>query len=82
MSCEICYCPNCDRQFDRQAAERAVIERNELLENLKLILSGFESGVFVRDISRDAESSWAIRLMPFIVALGKAQVAIEKAEAR
>ena len=53
----------------------------ELLESVKVILDGFEKGVFVRDVTRDIESSWALRLIPFIKALADAQRAVLKAEA-
>lgn len=52
----------------------------EMLEALKGILDGFAQGIFVRDISRDADSSWAVRLLPFLSVLGRAKTAIIKAE--
>ena len=61
-------------------AKRLVEQKAELLEALKVIMEGFESGVFVRDITKDSDSGWAVRLLPFIVAIGKAKIAIAKAD--
>ena len=60
---------------------RAVNAHDELVSSLKVILEGFETGVFVRDITKDADSSWAVRLIPFLKALADAQRAIARAEA-
>lgn len=65
--------------LDRETAQ-VMCAGPELLEALKVIIQGFESGIFVRDITMDSDSSWAVRLLPFIAALGKAQAAIAKAE--
>lgn len=63
----------------RQAAER--LEANDaLLASLKTIVKGFEDGVFVRDLNGDGKSDWAVKLLPFITALVKAQQAIAAAE--
>ena len=51
----------------------------ELYDSLKTILDGFEKGHFVRNIQDDDKSDWAVKLLPFIVALSKAQAAIQKA---
>ena len=39
--------------------------------DLQLILRAFDQGIFVRDISHDHESGWAIRQLPFLAALGR-----------
>jgi len=82
-------------QREREALERPLLaeidslhlknrgltkQKAELLEACKVIMDGFEKGVFVRDVTKDAGRSWAVRLLPFIAALGKAQAAIAKAE--
>ena len=45
----------------------------ERLERLRAaagnVLAGFNIGVFVRGTARDAESGWALRILPYIVAL-------------
>lgn len=63
-----------------QANANVLAAAPELLESLKTIMDGFEEGIFVRNISGDEKGDWALRLIPFIAALGKAQAAIEKAE--
>ena len=39
----------------------------------RTILDGFDKGVFNRNITNDGESAWAIKLLPYIVALAKLQ---------
>lgn len=34
------------------------------------VCEGFDLGFFVRDISRDSDPAWAIKLFPYIQALG------------
>ena len=50
------------------------------IEVLKVILQGFEVGIFVRNVDSDAESGWLIRLLPYIQALKEASELIAKAE--
>lgn len=45
-------------------------ERAALREAAEKVCEGFDKGFFVRDISRDHESSWAIHLFPYLAALG------------
>lgn len=40
-------------------------------EDVATLLRGFQEGVFVRDITRDVEPGWAIKLMPYLAALGR-----------
>lgn len=40
-------------------------------EAIRLVLEGFDKGVFVRDISHDHESSWAVRQLPYLAALSR-----------
>jgi hypothetical protein len=35
------------------------------------LLRGFDEGVFIRDIARDIEPGWAIKLLPYLAALGR-----------
>ena len=47
---------------------------NEQLEDaVRTILRGFDEGVFVRNTDRDSDPAWAIKLFPFIHAIGIAQ---------
>lgn len=63
------------------AMERACLmaAAPEMYESLKTILSGFEEGIFVRNIDGDGKSDWAMKLIPFVAALGRAKAAIAKA---
>ncbi len=57
-------------QYDslcRQMAEEIVALRTAARNTL----DGFDAGVFCRDISKDMESGWAIRALPYISALAK-----------
>lgn len=51
-------------------------QRDELRECLAEMLKGFEAGVFVRNIEGDGERDWAVKLLPFIRTLGRAQAAV------
>jgi hypothetical protein len=42
-----------------------------LLADVETVLRGFDEGVFVRDISHDIESGWAVKLLPYLAALGR-----------
>ena len=57
-------------RIDRTAAA-------DLLDAMKTILRGFETGVFVRNVRNDTDPYWAIKLLPFMAALSKAQAAAE-----
>ncbi len=70
-------------RFEHAAANaRLIAAAPELLEAMKVILGGFEKGIFVRDISRDDDPLWALGCAIQIAALAKAQAAIAKAEGR
>ena len=64
-----------------EANARLIAAAPELYDTLKRILDGFAQGVFVRDVTYDANPDWAIKLLPFLKLLGEAQTAIFKAEA-
>lgn len=55
-------------------------QRDELRAALMTILKGFEDGVFVRDVTGDHSKDWGVKLLPFIVALGKAQAALARSK--
>jgi len=46
------------------------------------LLDGFDDGVFVRDVSRDNESGWAIRLIKPVAAMANLRAAIDEARKR
>ena len=52
----------------------------ELAETAKKFLSYLESGTLIRDISKDHEPGWVLRMMEFVCDLKKLQEAIAKAE--
>jgi hypothetical protein len=54
----------------------------EMYAALKAILSFFESGDFVRDVSHDFEQGWHLRMIPVVKSLADANAAIAKAEGR
>lgn len=58
---------------------RLIAAAPNLLESLTWIFGEIEKGNLVRDISKDADNGFAIRMMQFISGLGKAQAAIAKA---
>lgn len=66
----------------RAANANLIASAPDLYESLKVILDGFEEGIFVRNISGDEKGDWAMRLIPFLAALGKAQAALAKAEGK
>ena len=45
----------------------------DMLASIRTILQGFESGVFIRNISGDGATGWAMKILPFILALAKAE---------
>lgn len=57
----------------RAAMSKVIAERDELAQAVRTILRGFDEHVFVWSIDGDTRPDWAIRLFPFIRAIGKAQ---------
>lgn len=55
-------------------------EGADLLTACKWFVAQLESGELVRDISRDSQSDWPMRLMRFTMDLQRAVTAITKAE--
>lgn len=54
----------------------------EMLEALKGLMARIEEGTLVRDISRDHESGWSLRVVSLVSNVKAAQDAIVKAEGR
>lgn len=65
---------------DPERAARLIAAAPDLFQALKEIMDGFYSGVFVRDVSRDHEAGWSIRLLPVVRTLQRAEVAIAQVE--
>src|SRR5579863_3469493 len=65
------------RKLDPKDLEKAA---PQLYSSLKTIMGWLTEGKLVRDISRDHEDGWAIRMVGFVAELGKAQQALLTAE--
>lgn len=65
----------------KQLAESGQREKG-LLAAMKGILLLIDEGKLVRNTSEDANPSWAMRQLPFVMVLQAAQVAIDKSEGR
>lgn len=61
---------------------RLIAAAPELLEALKWFIAALENGLLVRDITKDAQSDWALKMMHFVRDLQKATLAVAKAEGR
>lgn len=55
------------------ASHRTPDSETDFTNAVRMILRGFDEGVFVRNIDGDSDPAWAIKLMPFIRAIGVAQ---------
>lgn len=51
-------------------------ERLLLVESLTALVADIESGLLVRDITRDADPRWSIEMIAFVQRLQRAQAAI------
>lgn len=63
------------------ADARLIVQSPALLKACKWFMQQLEDGVLVRDISKDGESDWAMRMLKFTASLSDAHEAITKAEA-
>lgn len=71
------------RWKEESAANESLIKSApDLLDALKSVLNMIESGILVRDTSKDLEPGWAMRQIPIVTSLQKAGNAIAKAEGR
>ena len=50
--------------------ENLKAEVAENAEAIRTVLCGFDEGVFVRSVAGDTDSGWALKLFPFVRALG------------
>jgi len=69
-------------QAEDDANTRLISAAPDLLEALKGVMGLIASGALVRNIASDAEPDWAIRQIPLVMTLKKAESAIAKAEGR
>ena len=65
---------------NRETAASNVSETDALLKACKWFMQQLEDGVLVRDISRDGEPDWHMRMLRFTVSLSEASEAIARAE--
>jgi hypothetical protein len=54
-------------------------DRERHLQDAEKILDSFDSGLFIRDISRDHESGWAMRYLKPMAAISRLRAAIDAA---
>ncbi len=66
-----------EQHIDERAAERKI--RDDLAEALEELYALIEDGVLVRDVSHDGEPGWALKQLPLVRSLGKAQGALLRA---
>lgn len=80
----VCYMFYIGRGYQEESAanESLIKSAPDLLDALKSVLSMIESGILVRDTSKDLEPGWAMRQIPIVTSLQKAGNAIAKAEGR
>ena len=69
-------------KYEQIEAERYRFKElnRELTETSKKFLGYLESGILIRDISKDSEPGWALEMMTFVSDLKDLQEAISKAE--
>lgn len=46
-------------------------EQARFVDDVRIVLEGFDRGVFVRNIANDPTPDWAIQLVCYIAALGR-----------
>ena len=66
----------CALAATRSTLARAEAERDRLREALRRLFALVKDGTLVRDISKDSEPGFAIRQIPFVMALRNAQAAL------
>jgi hypothetical protein len=71
-----------DTHDEALANARLIAAAPDLLEALKELMGDIDSGVLVRDVTRDREAGWAIEMLAFVKRLHAALAAIAKAEGR
>lgn len=67
---------------EAEANAHLMAASSELLSSLKALIADIDSGLLVRDITRDGEPGWSMHMLAFVQRLQAAQAAIAKAEGR
>jgi hypothetical protein len=76
----VIHCPDAPIGCDAEDAA-LIAAAPELLQALKDVMRCFEDGSFVRNTDSDGCSDWAMKAAAPLAALGRARVAIARAEA-
>lgn len=69
----------CENDEDKANAN-LIAAAPELLEACKWFVGALETGLLVRDITKDGQPDWSIKMLSFVKELQNAQTAIAKAE--
>lgn len=51
--------------------ERLEAELLNIMEAAAIVCEAFDKGIFVRSTKNDADPRWAIKLVPYLIALGQ-----------
>ena len=65
--------------FSADLQHRLEAEKAELVEACQFFITALDTGLLIRDISKDSQSDWALKMIDFARQLEKAQTAIAKA---
>jgi len=69
-----------EADHNRDLVVRAVNSHAALVDALEQFMTWLDKGVLIRDITKDAQSDWAIRMMHFVNDLNKAKAALNLAK--
>lgn len=64
----------------KRACPGVIMATEALLKSCKWFMKQLDDGVLVRDISRDGEPGWSLRMLKFTASLSEVSIAIEEAE--
>lgn len=78
----IAYGQFIDHYYNHDDNAQLIAAAPELLASLKALLGDIESGLLVRDITRDGDPNWSAQMLDFVRRLQAAQAAVAKAEGR
>jgi hypothetical protein len=73
---------NSDDPAEHQANARLIAAAPDLYAALKAVMSDIDSGLLVRDVTRENRPGWSMEMLAFVQRLQAAQAAIAKADGR